>query len=63
MADAGHQSRKLARVPKRHEGWELLIPKRGQRAFKVKGLTRMVERCFAWLGRNRRPSQDCEFTV
>jgi putative transposase len=39
MADAGHQSRKLARALKRHEGWELVITKRGQRAFKVKGLT------------------------
>ena len=37
MADAGHQSRKLARALKRHEGWKLIITKRGQRAFKIRG--------------------------
>ena len=37
MADAGHQSRKLARALKRHEGWKLIIIKRGQRAFKIRG--------------------------
>ncbi len=55
MADAGHQSRKLAR--------QLLIVKRGQRAFKVTGLTWIVERSFAWLGSNRRMSKDYEFMV
>jgi hypothetical protein len=44
MADAGHQSRKLARALKRHEGWRLVITKRGQRAFKITGLTWIVER-------------------
>lgn len=52
MADAGHQSR-----------WGLIITKRGQRAFKIKGLTWIVERSFAWLGRNRRLSQDYEYQV
>ncbi len=60
MADAGHQSRKLARPLNRHEGWSLVITKRGQRALKIKGLTWIVERSFAWLGRNRRLSQDYE---
>ena len=63
MADAGHQSRKLARALRQHEGWRLVITKRGQRAFKIKGLTWIVERSFAWLGRNRRFSKDYEFRV
>jgi putative transposase len=58
MADAGHQSRKLARALKRHEGWDLVTTRRGQRAFKITGLTWIVERSFAWLGRNRRFSKD-----
>jgi transposase len=63
MADAGHQSRKLARALKRHEGWRLVIVKRRQRAFKITGLTWIVERSFAWLGRNRRLSKDYEYRV
>lgn len=63
MADAGHQSGKLAQTLKRHEGWELVITKRSQRAFKIKGLTWIVERSFAWLGRNRRFSKDYEYRV
>jgi putative transposase len=63
MADTGHQSCKLARVLRQHEGWQLVITKRGQRAFKIKGLTWIVERSFAWLGRNRRFSKDYEFRV
>ena len=47
----------------RMEGWELVITKRGQRAFKIKGLTWIVERSFAWLGRNRRLSKDYEDQV
>ncbi len=63
MADAGHESRKLARELKRHEGWRLLIVKRRERAFKITGLTWIVERSFAWLGRNRRLSKDYEYRV
>ena len=63
MADAGHQSRKLACALRKHEGWRLVITQRGQRAFKIKGLTWIVERSFAWLGRNRRFSKDYEFKV
>jgi len=58
MADAGHQSRKLARQLLQQDGWNLVIVKRGQRAFKITGLTWIVERSFAWLGRNRRMSKD-----
>ena len=63
MAVAGHESRKLARAPKQHQGWQLGIVKRRQRAFKITGLTRIVERSFAWLGRNRRLSKDYEYRV
>ena len=63
IADAGHESRELARTLKRHEGWELRIVKRRQRAFKITGLTWIVERSFAWLGRNRRLSKDYEYRV
>jgi putative transposase len=63
MADAGHQSRKLARQLMQQDGWKLVIVKRGQRAFKITGLTWIVERSFAWLGRNRRMSKDYEYKV
>jgi hypothetical protein len=33
MADAGYQSRKLARELKRRHGWQLRITRRRQRAF------------------------------
>ena len=63
IADAGHESRKLARTLKQHQGWQLRIVKRRQRAFKITGLTWIVERSFAWLGRNRRLSKDYEYRV
>ena len=63
MADAGYESRKLARELKRRHGWRLHITKRQQRAFKVVGLTWIVERTFAWLGTNRRLSKDYELKV
>ena len=63
IADAGHQSRKLARTLKQDQGWQLRIVKRRQRAFKITGLTWIVERSFAWLGRNRRLSKDYEYRV
>ena len=50
IADAGHESRKLARELLRQDGWMLQIVKRRQRAFKITGLTWIVERSFAWLG-------------
>ncbi len=63
MADAGQQSLKLARRLLQQDGWKLVIVKRGQRAFKITGLTWIVERSFAWLGRNRRMSKNYEYTV
>jgi putative transposase len=63
IADAGHQSHKLARKLMREAGWQLQIVKRRQRAFKVAGLTWIVERSFAWLSRNRRFSKDYEYRV
>ena len=38
-------------------------PVRRQRAFKITGLTWIVERSFAWLGRNRRLNKDYEYCV
>ena len=63
IADAGHESRKLAPELLRSEGWKLQIVKRRERAFKITGLTWIVERSFAWLGRNRRLSKDYEYRV
>ena len=63
IADAGHESRKLARELLREYGWKLQIVKRRERAFKITGLTWIVERSFAWLGRNRRLSKDYEYLV
>jgi len=63
IADAGHESRRLARDLMRQDGWKLQIVKRRQRAFKITGLTWIVERSFAWLGRNRRFSKDYEYRV
>jgi hypothetical protein len=62
-SDAGHESRKPARQIMRDDGWKLQIVKRRQRAFNITGLTRIVERSFAWLGRNRRFSKDYEYAV
>jgi putative transposase len=41
----------------------LHIVKRHQRAFKITGLTWIVERSFALIGRNRRLSKDYEYRV
>ena len=63
VADAGHESRKLAREIRRDAGWSLQIVNRRQPAFKVSGLTWIVERTFAWIGRNRRFCKDHEYNV
>ena len=63
IADAGHESRKLSRHLMQQDGWKLQIVKRRQRAFKITGLTWIVERSLAWLGRNRRLSKDYELNV
>ena len=44
-------------------GGKLQIVKRRERAFRITGLTWIVERTFAWLGRNRRLSKDYEYAV
>jgi transposase len=53
----------LARLLHGYAGWQLHISKRRERAFKITGLTWVVERTFAWLGRNRRFSKDYEYKV
>lgn len=63
IADAGHESRWLAQHLKRHDGYILQIIKRRQRAFKIVGLTWIVERSIAWLNRNRRLNKDFEYRV
>jgi putative transposase len=63
IADPSHESRNLARELLRDNGWKLQIVKRGERAFRITGLTWIVERTFAWLGRNRRLSKDYEYAV
>jgi transposase len=63
VADAGHESKKLARELFRGNRWKLQIVKRRERAFRITGLTWIVERTFAWLGRNRRMSKDYEYAV
>src|SRR5215208_3802017 len=44
LADAGHESKKLARELFRENGWKLQIVKRRERAFRITGLTWIVER-------------------
>jgi putative transposase len=61
IADAGHESRRLARLLHGYAGWQLQIVKRRERAFKITGLTWIIERTLAWLGRNRRFSKDYEY--
>ena len=50
-------------VLEREAGWRLKIIKRGQRAFKIAGLTRIAKRTFAWLGRSDRLNKDYEYRV
>ena len=63
IADGGYKSEKLAAEVKCCEGWKLAIVKRCEGAFKITGLTRIVERTFVWLGRSRRLSKDYERLV
>ncbi|WP_274426101.1 IS5 family transposase [Chelativorans sp. YIM 93263] len=63
IADAGHESKKLARALAERQSWRLEIVKRRQRAFEITGLTWIVERSFAWIGRNRRLSKDYEYRI
>ena len=63
IADAGYESKRLRAYIKAHAGWELTIVKRHETGFAVVGLNWIVERTFAWLGRERRLSKDYEQTV
>ena len=63
IADAGHESSKLATEIRSHEGWRLVIVKRSEPAFKIVGPNWIVERTFAWRARHRRLAKDCEFQV
>ena len=63
IADAGYLSEKLMEFIKDHAGWTLIIVKRNEPEFKVVGLNWIVERTFAWLGRERRLSKDYELKV
>lgn len=62
-ADAGYESKKLGAHIKTHAGWELKIVKRKEREFAIVRLNWIVERIFAWLGRERRLSKDYEEKV
>lgn len=50
-------------VIKDHAGWTLKIVKRDTPEFAIIGLNWIVERTFAWLGRERRLSKDYEAKV
>ncbi|RYE96456.1 MAG: hypothetical protein EOO77_40920 [Oxalobacteraceae bacterium] len=62
-AASGHRSRKLAWTLRQCAGWRLVVIRQGQRAFKIGGITWIMERSFAWFGRDRRFSTDYEFKV
>lgn len=51
-----HGAEWLSQDLKDRNGWRLTIVKRKEQAFKVAGLNWIVERSFAWLGRQRRTS-------
>ena len=65
FADAGFESAALATWLNEHSGWRLEIVKRSdsQAGFAVQPKRWVVERTFAWLGRNRRLSKDYEQMV
>ena len=63
IADAGYLSEKLTAFIKDHAGWTLTIVKRSKPEFTIVGLNWIVERTFAWLGRERRLSNDYEQKV
>ena len=56
-------AKKLTEFIKAHTGWTLTIVKRSEPEFAVVGLNWIVERTFAWLGRERRLSKDYELKV
>ena len=62
-AHDGPAGRGFARELERTEGWRLVVVKRRERAFRVVGLARTVERSSARPGRSRRLSKDYEYRV
>ncbi|MEI4483243.1 MULTISPECIES: hypothetical protein [unclassified Phyllobacterium] len=64
IADACHESKKLASTLAEQQGWQLQIVKRPQRAFKITGLTwRSWNAASLGSGCNRRLSKDYEYRV
>jgi putative transposase len=65
-ADAAYRGQELAEWCRRQgSGWELEVVERkpGTRGFAVQPRRWVVERCFAWLSRNRRLAKEYERTV
>ena len=65
-ADAAYRGKDLADwCQQQGDGWELEIVERehGTRGFQVQPRRWVVERCFAWLSRNRRMAKDYERKV
>jgi putative transposase len=64
-ADAAYRGKDLADWCQQHGGWTLEIVERepGGRSFQVLPRRWVVERCFAWLSRNRRLAKDYERKV
>ena len=64
FADGGYRGEKMARVVSRTGIWKLEIVKRSTAAgFEVLPKRWIVERFFAWIGRNRRLAKDFEATI
>jgi transposase len=65
FADGGYAGRKLTSALKSSSPWTVQIVKRSDRAkgFEIIPRRWVVERTFAWLGRNRRLAKDFEKTV
>ena len=63
IADAGYESRKLAKFIEDHAGWTSKIVQRDTPEFAIVGLNWIVEQIFAWLGRERRLWKDHQAKV
>src|SRR5260221_1421483 len=64
-ADAAYRGKELAEWCQQQGGWDFEVVERtpGVRGFSVQSRRWVVERCFAWLIRNRRMVKDYERTV